>query len=195
MNNITGDPSAPFYKKHFDLALEFNKYVESGSASDKSRWLSAYQNIKLSNEQEKLLKSFKRKLNILVISGIWCGDCVRQCPILAKFAECNQLVDLRFIDNNEYPELRDRFRIQGGTRVPVALFLSEDFNEVARFGDKTLFAYRRKAERELGEACDSGLGVIDSDEMAGETKDWLEQLERVQLILRLSPALRNRYND
>lgn len=194
-NTQAGDKRASFYKEHFEKALNFNDYIATGNPVENSRWLSNFSKLQLSDQQSKLLKSFNRQLNILVISGIWCGDCSRQCPLLAKIAAANHNIDLRFLDNNENPELRDELRIQGGTRVPVALFLSEDFNEVARFGDRTLSAYRAKASRELGVACDSGLATAEQTELAVELQEWLDQVERAQLILQLSPMLRKRYND
>ena len=120
---------------------------------------------------------------------------MRQGPMLAAIAAASPQIDLRFIDNQHSPALRDELRIAGGTRVPVALFLSEDFFEVSRFGDRTLSHYRAKAARELGNACDSGLATADGAELAEELSEWLAAFERAQLVLRLSPFLRNRHND
>ena len=92
-------------------------------------------------------------------------------------------------------DLRDELRVQGGTRVPVVVALSEDFYEVARLGDRTLSAYRRKARNELGPACDSGLVPPNEDELAAEVQEWIDFFERAQLIVRLSPMLRERHND
>lgn len=115
--------------------------------------------------------------------------------MLQAIAEHAGRIDLRFIDNQAYPELRDELRVAGGARVPIAIALSEDFFEVARFGDRTLSHYRAKSARELGIACDSGLGGVDPAELARELSEWLDFFERSQLILRLSPFLRTRYQD
>lgn len=119
---------------------------------------------------------------------------MRQGPMLYRIAHQSSMIDLRFIDNQEHPELRDELRVSGGARVPVAVALSEDYFEVARFGDRTLSHYRLKAQRELGAACDSGLAG-DPSELAAEVTEWVEFFERCQLILRLSPFLRTRHND
>jgi hypothetical protein len=104
-------------------------------------------------------------------------------------------LDIRFIDNQAIPQVRDELRIHGASRVPVVVFLSEDFFEVGRFGDRQLAAYRRKARTELGDACDSGIVAPPSGELAEEVAQWFQNFERQQLLLRLSPFLRRRHND
>src|SRR3989440_3507277 len=38
---------------------------------------------------------FSRQMKILILSGIWCGDCVQQCPLLQKIAESNRSEERR----------------------------------------------------------------------------------------------------
>ncbi|MCB0336934.1 MAG: thioredoxin family protein [Bdellovibrionales bacterium] len=190
-----GDPRSEMYQKAFLEGLVLDSYIATGNESQQSRWREAQARVHISSSQETLISNFRRQMNILVLSGIWCGDCMRQGPMLAAIAALNPVLQVRFIDNHAIPELRDSCRIQGGTRVPLALFLSEDYYEVARYGDRTLASYRRKAERELGPACDAGLVPPTEQELAEELCEWLDQFERSQLILRLSPMLRSRHND
>ena len=79
--------------------------------------------------------------------------------------------------------------------MPVLVFLSEDWFEVARFGERPLSTYRRMAEEQLGPACPTGFVPPQGDAIAAITADWLAEFERSQLILRLSPRLRARYGD
>lgn len=120
---------------------------------------------------------------------------MRQGPMLRAIAEASSVTALHFIENVRSKPLLDEVRIQGGSRVPVVVFLSEDFFEVSRFGDRTLSAYRRKAQTELGAACDAGLVPPTEEELREEVSDWLREVERVQHILRLSPFLRARHGD
>ena len=41
---------------------------------------------KLASDQQTLLDSFVREMKVLVISGIWCGDCYLKGPMLAAIA-------------------------------------------------------------------------------------------------------------
>jgi hypothetical protein len=181
------DKRQAFFKEHFEKGANFSSYVD-GLTSE--RWQQAVKNVKLSPQQRELLEGFVRKINVLILSDLACGDCARQCPVLRAFEEVNpDRICLRFLDNSKNTELQDELRIHGGARVPVVVFLSEDFFEVSRFGDRTLSAYRKKAGLEKGAAC--GLPGASSEEIA----EWLNELERVELLLRVSPFLRQRHRD
>ena len=153
------DKRSVFFKAYFAKALDYQNYLSTGEAVYQQRWDQHNQAIQLSSQQQELIKNFTRKLNILFMSGIWCGDCVRQGPIIQRIAQGNELIDLRFIDNKENPELAQELRINGASKVPVAVFLSEDFFELSRFGDRHLPIYRAKLATELGPACASGIGL------------------------------------
>jgi len=77
----------------------------------------------------------------------------------------------------------------------VVVALSEDFFELARFGDRHLSVYRRKAEQEFGPACDAGILGPSESELAEELEEWSGFFERAQRMLQLAPMLRRRYND
>ena len=79
--------------------------------------------------------------------------------------------------------------------MPVLVFLSEDWFEVARFGERPLSTYRRMAAEYLGPSCPTGLIPPPSEAQSALIADWLNEFERSQLILRLSPRLRARYGD
>lgn len=189
------DKRSEFFKAYFAKALSYRDYLSTGEPVHQQRWNEHYQAVELTESQTDLIKAFTRRLNVLFMSGIWCGDCVRQGPIVERIAEASELIDLRFIDNKEYPELAEELRINGAARVPVAVFLSEDFFELARFGDSHLNIYRKKLTDELGPACATGLTVPDQNIMQHDLQDWLDIVERLQAMLRLAPMLRKRYND
>ena len=127
-----------------------------------------------------LLAKFTRRTNVLVLAGAWCGDCAAQCPIFERFAEAAPTLTVRYLDRDAHPDAQQELRINGGDRVPVAVFFSEDGFEVARYGERTLAAYRRM----IGEA--TGGDAV---------SDWLREFERVQWILRLSPRLRRLHGE
>ena len=106
-----------------------------------------------------------------------------------------KVFEFRFLDNRANPELQDELRINGAEKVPVVVAFSEDFFEVARFGDRHLSVYRRKLRSELGAACDPGIVPPEADELGEELGEWVAFFERAQLLLRLAPLLRSRYND
>ncbi len=192
-NKTYYDKRSDFFKEAFEAALPYDEYLKTGEEKHRARWLS-YQ-ITISPSEEDRLQNFNRKMNVLVMSGIWCGDCARQGPMLRKIELTSSVMSFRYFDNRKNPELQEELRLNGAEKVPVVITLSEDFFELGRFGDRHLSVYRRKAMRELGAACDPGIIPPPEDELAIETGEWIDYFERLQFMLRLSPMLRTRYGD
>lgn len=184
-----------FLRQKHQAALPFEAYVSLGSAHQRESWHAIHDRLNLTDQQTALVRSFKRQMNVIVLSGLWCGDCAQQGPLLARIAEPNPLVDVRFLERGQHPDLQDSITINGGHRVPVAIFCSEDFHLVSWYGDRTLSRYRALAARQLGAACPLPGAPIASDELAAALQDWLNEFERAQWILRLSPRLRDRHGD
>lgn len=185
------------WQTKFEQALPYPAFLAkyADPRSDQPRWQQVYGQIELGEAQKTLLAGFKRRMNVLCLVGAWCGDCVEQGPVLQRIAEAgNGQVDLRFLDRDTHPDVQEELRVCGGQRVPVAVFLSEDFQECARFGDRTLSMYREMVAKLSGAACRIGR-VHDSADHAVHVQDWLDEFERVQLMLRLSPRLRQKYMD
>lgn len=182
---------------HFDDALPYQGFLDAHATPEqRRRWEAMHGRVALADPQRALLGGFTRRMPVLVLNGAWCGDCINQCPIFDHFAAAsNGAIDLRFLDRDAKPEVREALMVNGGQRVPVVVFLSEDFFEVARFGDRTLSTYVRMAEAQLGPACPTGLVPPDGDALATVVSEWLDQFERAQLILRLSSRLRQKHGD
>src|SRR4051812_28861355 len=116
-----------FLAEHFESALAYGPYVATGNPDQQRRWQQVHDAVTLTPPQVALLAGFVRQMKVLVISGVWCGDCIQQCPILEKFALVNpDQIELRFVDRDQRADLSAKVRMNGGDRVPVALFLSED---------------------------------------------------------------------
>jgi thioredoxin family protein len=131
-----------------------------------------------------------------MFSGIWCGDCVEQCPLIHRIVQANtSKIDLRFIERSKDGELVPELRINGGNRVPVILFLSEDNEWRATAGNRTINRYRALTLRRLGPFCATGIVAPEKEELDVTLRDWLNEVEGVQLMPRLTPRLRQKYQD
>jgi thiol-disulfide isomerase/thioredoxin len=149
----------------------------------------------LGGEQAALLAGFVRKMPVLCLAGAWCGDCINQCPIFEHFAAAAPVIQVRYIDRDEHADAQRELQINGGNRVPVVVFFSEDGLEVARYGERTLSKYRQMMRDQMGPSCPTGI-VLPGDPLpALATQDWLDEFERVQWLLRLSPRLRQMHGD
>jgi ferredoxin len=186
------------FKSAFERALPYPLFLQKhGSEVQRDRWRDMYDKVKLTPQQDALLASFARQMNVLCTAGVWCGDCVNACPIFQRIAEASERIDLRFIhrpinfdeyDNSPDTALIKELMLCGGPRVPMLVFLSEDWYECERFGERTLATYRSKVAKAEGLSCPIGV-VPPQDLLAANVAEWLEHFERVQLILLTSPRL------
>jgi hypothetical protein len=175
----------------FPAALPYDEFLTRfGTATDRARWDGTRQAVTLTDAQRQLLDLFTRRTNVLVLAGAWCGDCANQCPIFERFAEAAPVLQIRYLDRDAFPDAQRELQVNGGNRVPVAVFFSEDGFEAARYGERTLSAYRRMVQGVV-----PGVTPPSGDALAAATADWLRQFERVQWMLRLSPRLRRLHRD
>lgn len=187
------------FKPFFNDALPYGQLLQRhANTEQQQRWKGLYDAVALSPDQNTLLGSFRRKMYVLCLAGVWCGDCVNACPIFQRFAEATDKIDLRFVNreqkfdplaNDAGIRLANELSICGGPRVPVLVFLSQDWFECERFGERTLATYRTKVAAMRGAACSTGLFVPPADLLRGNITEWLAHFERVQLMLQTSPRL------
>lgn len=185
-----------FLRTKFGRARAYRDYLSTGTPAQRDNWARAETTIHLTADQATLVGGFMRRMPVLTISGTWCGDCVQQGPMLAAIAAANpRAIDLRFLDRDENPDLAEHVRICGGLRVPTVIFMNEDFEFVSLLGDRTLARYRAIASEKLGAACPLPGAPLPPDQASATLQDWLNEFERAQLVLRLSPKLRERHQD
>lgn len=189
------DKRSDFWKRYWELAVSPDEFVITSKPEEAKLWIERKQRTPdLTDGQIKRLTGYDRTLNVLVYAGAWCGDCSRQVPMLEKMAvAAGEKVTIRIIERETSKELQDELRILGALRVPMVVFLTEDFWEVGRFGERLLSLYRSKAAREIGKGVDHG--VLSPNAIKREISDWLDIFERMLLMVRLSPPLRKRYSD
>ena len=184
------------WSSYFESALPYDKFLDQyATPSQRLRWDAMHARFALTSGQRELIAGFARRMPVICLAGAWCGDCINQFPVFDHFAQASSRIELKFLDRDAKPELRNLLAINGGHRVPVVVFLSEDWFEVSRFGERTLSIYRRLAAEQLGPACPTGIVPPPDEALAVNTAEWLAEFERAQLILRLSPRLRSKHRD
>ncbi|MCA9025742.1 MAG: thioredoxin family protein [Planctomycetaceae bacterium] len=181
------------YGAKFASGLPYGDFLTRyGSVGDRRRWDDFHARVSLSDSQQQLLKSFVREMQVLVMAGTWCGDCVNQCPIFDHFAQATDRIQLRFFDRDDNPDLATALQTCGAPRVPAVVFLSEDGKFCGRAGDRTLAKYRQMASSLTGAACSTGIHDSLTDAVVQE---WLDEFERIQWMLRTSGRLRQLHGD
>ncbi len=190
------DLRAELFRRAFEAGDDYDDHVAAGNPRERAAWVRAEAAVPpLPADARTRLDPRGRRLNLLCLSATWCGDCIRSAPILRAVARAaGEDLRLRILDRDRMPELRDELRILGAMRIPVVVFLTEDFHEIGRFGDRPLVVYRDKAVRELGAACPVP-GADDPGALAAEMREWVDLFERMILMARLCPPLRARHRD
>lgn len=188
------------YLARWNQGLRYEEFLQKyATPEQRVRWDAAHKGIVLSDSQAVLLKSFRRRMPVIVVAGAWCGDCISQCPIFEHFTQVSPLIEIRYFDRDADSDLADELAVCGGRRVPAVLWLSEDGFPCGRYGDRTLSAFRKSASEQSGEACSIGAISLKSGGMSPLTsavvQDWLNEFERIQLILQLSGRLRKLHNE
>lgn len=184
------------WARSFSEAFGYTEFLKHHATPEqRARWQAVYDKVVFTPEQRELLGGFVREMHVLCVAGAWCGDCVNQCPILARIGEQNPRIQMRFLDRDAHPEAQRALRMNAGDRVPAVIFLSEDDQECARYGDRTLATYRQMAADRLGPACPTGIVPPGPELLSAVTAEWVGQFERTQLMLRLSKRLREKHGD
>jgi len=183
------------YSNAFEIGLPYGAFLDRYATPDQRvRWKDFHASISLSPAQRALLASWTRDMQVLVLAGAWCGDCINQCPMFEHFAAASPRIGIRYRDRDDDPALTAELQTCGGARVPAVVFLSEDGRFCARAGDRTLSKYRSLIATLGGAACPTGLNVNQS--LTEQVlQDWLDEFERIQWMLRTSSRLRQLHND
>ncbi len=189
------DPRRNLHRRFWEAAQDYDGFVAGAEPPQREEWEASAARVRIQPAQRELLGGFTRQMRVLVVATPWSGDCVLQVPIIHHLAQASPVITARVLERDAHPQMRDEVRICGAAKVPVAVFMTEDFFECSRMGDRTLTSYRALARRALGPNCPMMTDGLDEDELAASVQDWMDEFERVQLMMRLSPYLRERYDD
>lgn len=176
-------------------AVSYEDFLARGTEEQRRRWAQVDERVHLTIAQRQLLDGFEREMHIFCLAGAWCGDCANQVPILRHIASASPRVHLHLADRDAEPEVRSALAINGGSRVPVVAFLSEDWQVCGVMGDRVVAFYRQMAAESLGPSCPTGILPPGQALVAEATEQWVTEFERIQLMLRLTGRLRERHRD
>ena len=72
----------------------------------------------------------------LVLNESWCGDAAHSVPVMNRFAELSDHIELKVLWRDEHLELMDQY-LSGGTRgIPKLLIFDQDFALLAEWGSR-----------------------------------------------------------
>lgn len=108
-----------------------------------------YDTFQWPSEAEKAaLEQFAARANgvrCLIIAADWCGDVVRNVPVVFHLTEAAQ-IPTEVLIMEENLELIDQFLTFGGRSIPVVLFIDKDGEVVGRWGPRPAYVQEPMAE-------------------------------------------------
>jgi len=122
-------------KERFFQGQTFKEYL-STVKENKSQWGNNYNQYEVSPDTKNILSQIKQKFYVLAIAEDWCGDAVRNLPVMAKLVEALPDCELRVIRRDLNLDLMERYAIDGKKKIPTVIFFDSNFKEMAVWIEK-----------------------------------------------------------
>ena len=85
---------------------------------------------KLSEDALGKTKRIQKDFTWLVLTESWCGDAAQTLPVINKFAEANEKINLKVVLRDENEDLMNQFLTNGSKSIPKLIVLDNSSNEV-----------------------------------------------------------------
>ncbi|MCI0712276.1 MAG: thioredoxin family protein [Chloroflexi bacterium] len=127
----------------FEQGLTYQEFVNTMRQNDR-RIKQMYENYKLTEDDIARFKTLADehggKLYITALVEDWCPDVVLNVPLVAHLAEAIDGIELRLFDRRDNNDLQEAFAAQNILSIPVISFFNSDWEEVARFVERSAIA-------------------------------------------------------
>ena len=137
--------------ERFAQGMTYDEYMESVKVN-KARIEEYYANVSLESAQTDALKELTNAeggpARMMVIGEDWCGDVVRELPVLARVAEAAGL-ELRIFPRDENHDIMNEFLKEGKyMSIPVAVFYDQGHEYICHWIERSEAANREQGEIE-----------------------------------------------
>jgi hypothetical protein len=85
---------------------------------------------KLNEETLSKTQKINRDFTWLVLTESWCGDAAQTLPVINKFAEANEKIDLKVVLRDQNEELMNQFLTNGNKSIPKLIVVDNNSKEV-----------------------------------------------------------------
>lgn len=82
------------------------------------------------------IRALRTKQNWLVLNESWCGDAAHSLPVMNRFAELSEYIELRVLWRDQHLDLMDRYTSGGSRGIPKLLILNENFELTGEWGSR-----------------------------------------------------------
>lgn len=133
--------TAQSYNEYKEMVLQL---INEGKSTGDNQNENLYNFTKLNNQRMKRLdkqtklsedalgktKRIQKDFTWLVLTESWCGDAAQTLPVINKFAEANEKIDLKVVLRDENEDLMNQFLTNGSKSIPKLIVLDNASNEV-----------------------------------------------------------------
>ena len=137
--------------ERYSQGMTYDQYMDTVKVN-KARIEEYYANVSLDSEQTARLQELASHDNgparMMVIGEDWCGDVVRELPVLARVAEAAGL-ELRIFPRDENHDIMNEFLKEGlYMSIPVAVFYDQGHEYICHWIERSEVANREQGEIE-----------------------------------------------
>jgi len=124
-------PFAPLW----DQALTYERFVAE-STEHCGLWTGIYRTAHIPDWAKDAAAKLGRRFRFVVLAEDWCGDASSTIPVLARWAEETQAIELWILRRDEHPEVMDAYLSNGARAIPVVIVLTEQMEEIGHWGSR-----------------------------------------------------------
>jgi len=85
---------------------------------------------RLSEEAVKVTEKVNKDFTWLVLTESWCGDAAQTLPVINKFSEVSEKIDLKVVLRDENDELMNHFLTDGNKSIPKLIVIENKTKRV-----------------------------------------------------------------
>lgn len=119
--------------KWFDKGISKQDYVNT-LTNHAEAFEHIYENFTFPDEDQTFLEELENKnIRIMVLAQEFCGHCMLNVPILYRISEAtNSAISMMIRD--DHLDLMDHYLTNGKQIIPIAIFIDDKGNELAKWG-------------------------------------------------------------
>ena len=167
--------------ERYAQGMTYADYMESIKVN-KGRFEEYYANVKVEPGQAEKLRELASSeggpARMMVIGEDWCGDVVRELPVLARVAEAAGL-ELRILPRDENHDIMNEFLKEGlYMSIPVAVFYDKGHDYICHWIERSQVANREQGEIEAAiraeqpDISDQDFGRQRRARTSAKAEDW-----------------------
>lgn len=122
-------------REFYDVGMNFETFVGTGSRSERDRIPKNYGRIAMSSEEIERIKKLGT-VKFLLVGEIWCPDVQLNGTVVRKFCEINHNFDIRVITKGRGEKFLKPMLELEELKIPLVLILNEEGELLGKFVER-----------------------------------------------------------